>query len=189
MKSSPENPWLFTFEGKIPSLKNGKMMVWEEDSEGGLKPKVFSNKEVTAWYEGQREPLMKQMARQAGQLDLITGKKRAYCRLELFSKTGLNSLDADNVYTTVQELLQIPSKPGSKRPHKGFMGLIDTDRYVQDHCVRQLLIEDVRGAFLWVWETTQETDDIDSLVIFKEWRESNLKKGSKRLTLPQTFFQ
>lgn len=187
MKSTPADPYLFIFDGKIPALKNGKMIHWVEDAQGNQIPKVYSNKEVQNWYEGQRKPLFEQLALQ-DHLDRITQKRRACCRFELFSKNALSSLDADNVYTTVQDLLQVPSKETSARKHKGILGIVDTDRYVQSYSVHQRSIVDIRGAFLWVWETEMDRDDIDDLIIWRENRSRHVNQRMKKKTLPHTFF-
>lgn len=101
--STPSNPYLYRFEGKIPALKNGKEVYpdWKNK-----KIHMSSSPEVLKWYAEQPRKLKEDIERNS-KFDLI---EYAFVVLDLHAPDAQYPLDADNVYTTVQELLQ-PESP------------------------------------------------------------------------------
>jgi hypothetical protein len=147
MISTPHNPYLYRFHGKIPALKNGKEI--SETTTGKL---IFrSNKTVTEWYAKQPQWLASDIEMNK-HLDILV---RPFCVLELYAYASLYPLDTDNVYTTVQELIQPPDPRGRE---KGLLAIVSDDKYVEHHCVFTYdynLDMPMMGAFLWVWESTE----------------------------------
>jgi len=177
MIATPSDPYLYRFEGKIPALKNGKEVSATRD--GKL---IFrSNKEVTQWYKAQPRMLQRDIELNAG-LDKLV---RPFCVLELYAYASVYPLDTDNVYTTVQELMQ-PPDPNDKE--KGFLNIVNDDKDVEHHCVFtydfNLEMQSI-GAFLWVWESTGP----DVLSQLQEWKADRARhlQRYKRQTLSPMF--
>ncbi len=172
--STPDNPFLFTFDGVIPALKNSRTADHR------------ASPEVDNWYKAQKPHVLKQREAQA-ELDIITGF--AYCRFEYFYPGRMPKGDLDNCYTTVQELLQKPSAPSVVRKHKGILGVVPNDKQVCGYAPICLPLGErpIISAYLWVWAFDEAIDDIEQLNIFKAHRQSNLDKRTKKQTFPSIF--
>ena len=175
MLSTPSNPYLYRFDGKIPALKNGKEI--SAASNGKL---IFrSNPEVTAWYNNQPFLLQSDIAHNK-QFDKLV---RPFCVLELYERSAVYPLDTDNVYTTVQELMQ---PPDPKKREKGFLAIVDDDKWVQCHCVFTYdLCKEMPtiGAFLWAWETTSD-HPVNQQMLWLMHRDTHLQRYKRQTSSP-----
>jgi hypothetical protein len=174
VKSTPDNPFLFTFDGVIPALKNAHMSDFRTPPE------------INNWYLEQAPKVLKQ--RQAQDfLDDIDGF--AYTVFEYFYKDRLPKGDLDNCYTTVQELLQKPSAKHVVKKHKGILSVIANDKDVcAAHMVCLPLIErPIVGANLWLWADDPNMDHVQQLVLWDTFRTTNLYKRLNKPTLKPVF--
>jgi hypothetical protein len=174
---TPENPFLFILGGAVPALKNEKII--STDIHGVSH--VRSSAAVEAWYKKVRGLVQIQMMGMT-KLDSIQKPNVAYVRFEMFCEDAMSKVDLDNAYTSCQEWLQ----PSGK--HKGIVGIIPDDKYVQGFSAVRLPLDENEGpkAHIWVWQ--YEGDDIDQLNIWKEHRKRNLDKRIPKKTIPDKFF-
>ena len=172
MISSPENPFLFTFDGVIPALKNAH------------RADFGTPKEIANWYAMQAPRVLKQRAEQS-HLDNVEGF--AYCVFEYFYPGRLPKGDLDNCYTTVQELLQKPSASHVVKKHKGILSVVPNDKQVSTAhlvCHARPMI----GAYLWIWADEEDSvNHVQQLVLWKTFRETVLKNRLNKPTLPLLF--
>jgi hypothetical protein len=177
MLSTPSNPFLYRFHGKIPALKNGKEI--SETTTGKL---IFrSNKTVTEWYAKQPQWLASDIEMNK-HLDILV---RPFCVLELYAYASLYPLDTDNVYTTVQELIQ---PPDPRDREKGFLAIVSDDKYVEHHCVFTYdynLDMPMMGAFLWVWEAQHPAHPVMQQMQWLENRHKHLERYKKQTSWAQ----
>lgn len=176
MKSSPQHPFLFIIGGSVPALKNEKII--STDIHGVHH--VRSSNVVEAWYKKVRSIVLVQLMTM--RLDPIEKPNRAYVRFEMFTENGMSKVDLDNAYTSCQEFLQPDGK------HKGILGIIPDDKYVQGFSAVRLPLDEDEGpkAHIWVWE--YEGDDVSQLMVWQAYRQANLDKRLKRKTIPDKFF-
>jgi hypothetical protein len=106
----------------------------------------------------------------------------AFCELWFYSvnDTGIAPSDADNAYTTIQELLS----PANKK-HPYYLGVLENDKQVVDFRTRKYAVdhEAKEGARLFVWSTKTTGDGFDDLLTFSEFYRNYVNRSSNQ---PQT---
>lgn len=113
----------------------------------GKRPSLIKSDEVDRWMKGIKESLLEQHAAQGSP---SLSKKLPLCLwvdIVVPSKSPIPNKDADNVYTTLQETLQKPTKPG------GIIGLVEEDNQCVAYSVwartQPRLIQEYAMVYAW----------------------------------------
>ncbi len=156
---TPENPFLFRINGKVPSLKNDRTFVIE-----AANKQVFSrpNNEVLKAKRSISATIGRAMERLGLSMLPKNAQVRCYAELGYYAQSldVIPKQDNDNVWTTIQECL---------------MGtLIEDDRLVEGFTVRRKLLPAREFVYqkIWVWKYDRSRDDYPEDLI-------NLNRGEK----------
>jgi len=168
-------PLVLNFSGHIPALKNQKIPITTKEG----KPALISNTTVQTFYRHFFGSGVVQIKRQGFSRLHWPTPVAAFCELWFYSvnDTGIAPSDADNAYTTLQELL-IPAN----KKHPYYLGVIEDDKQVIDFRTRKYAVnsEAKEGARLFIWSTKTTGDGFDDLFAFAEFYRNYVNRSSNQ---------
>lgn len=158
---TPLNPLILYTRESIPSLKNDRDLRIYEDNEGKLKGVSRRSKTVVQFMAICGAHFRDYRERQG--FDIVEEPEQigVYVQLGVYlspkSKVGLPLKDADNMYTTLQEILQGVA--------------IENDRQIGDYHVTRMLVDSPQYEYslLCVWKIDSKTPIMDFLTFYKNF--------------------
>lgn len=150
--------------GHVPALKNDKTLVGRDSG----KPALISNTTVRVFYESFYTSGLKQLQRQGFDRIAWPLPVMIFCELWFFRADDIPiaASDADNAYTTLQELLGPRTK---KHPH--YLGVVEDDKQIIDFRVRKMTVPSAiqQGGRLFIWSAKATGDGFNEWDQFKEF--------------------
>lgn len=157
-------PLVLNIAGHVPALKNQKIPITKRDN----KPALISNTTVQTFYQSFYASGVSQINRQGFSRIPFEIPVMAFCELWFYvaGERNIAASDADNAWTTIQELL-VPNS----RKHPYYLGVLEDDDQMLDFRVRKYAVKSTEqeGARIFLWATTTEGDGFDEWDEFKTY--------------------
>jgi hypothetical protein len=144
---------VLTFRGHTPALKNNKLPTIRKGKDGNNQIVPITAKAVRIWMRESGDDAERQWQQQQELqgFSTILMPQRVRCVTYVhFFASSLDVIpvsDLDNAYSTIQELLQLPGKPG------GRLGVIEDDKQVFSHANRKRITRNrkTQHAIIYLW--------------------------------------
>lgn len=188
--SSPSNPIIFRFSGKIPALKNSKMAV---ALKGGRGAKLVMAPKVRQWIVG-TSPSLKDQWRQQRELgfEQIDLPKRVvmvfYWNVYAAKEDSVPQADLDNAAASVQEILQSPDVWKQKiRGNELAVDVYHDDRQIIARYSEQVLVPNhaLEGGSVYLWVHDPYESPFREVMRFQFFKESIDSRFSSESELPE----
>lgn len=166
---SPDNPLILHYRGRIPALKNDKVLITKKGGDQALIP----DKDVLEFFKR-----VKSLQRQVDQqgFNRMHFPTPVACHVTMYFRINeihhIPTSDGDNAYTTIQETWQYPAVV---KTMGAVLGVIDNDRQVLECHWRTIAVPvaNLEGATAFLWQHNPN-QGFEEMRLFMDWHDKHL---------------